>query len=135
MLFAGSQRLQDLFVAAVTAAPAATRPTEAVAGAFEAAAADYFPPVDDSRRRQAVIDAHPGLQERELAKLDNLAAALAEALRSRGVADPAAALVAGAGVAAFKVAFARWLADPADGEFAAHVREGFGGLRAALNGS
>ena len=135
VLFAGSERLRELLVTTVTAAPTTTRPAEAVAGAFEAAAADHFPPVGDSRRRQAVIDAHPGLQERELAKLDDVAAALAGALRARGVADPAAALVAEAGVAAFKVAFARWLADPADGELAAHVREAFGGLRAALSGS
>ena len=135
VLFAGSERLRDLLVAAVAAAPAAARPAEAVARAFEVAAADHFPPVDDSRRRQAVIDAHPGLQERELAKLDTLAAALTEALRARGVTDPAAALVAEAGVAVFKVAFTRWLADPADGALAAHVREAFGGLRAALSGS
>ena len=64
---------------------------------------------DHARRRQAVIDANPGLQERELAKLAALASATAEALRARGVVEPAASLAAQAGIAVFKVAFGQWI--------------------------
>jgi hypothetical protein len=64
-------------------------------------------------RRQAVLAANPELQERELIKLAMFAAALAAALRRRGVGDPAASLAAEAGIAVFKVAYQRW-ADEAD---------------------
>jgi hypothetical protein len=37
---------------------------------------------------------------------------VAGALRDRGVAEPAATLAAETGVAAFKVAFARWVREP-----------------------
>ena len=64
---------------------------------------------DFALRRQAIVAANPELQERELIKLATLAAALADALRRRGVPDPAASLAAEAGVAVFKVAFQRWV--------------------------
>ena len=60
-----------------------------------------------ARQRHIVIAAHAELRERELIKLAALAAALADTLRRRGVAEPAASLVAGAGIAVFKVAFER----------------------------
>ncbi|WP_308206635.1 helix-turn-helix domain-containing protein [Paractinoplanes hotanensis] len=103
-----------------------------VAVAFEAAAADYFPPVEYSRQRQRVIDANPPLQERELAKLDRVAAALTDTLRRRGVDGLVAALAAEAGVAAFKVAFTRWVSGTDDKPLVDHVREAFAGLRAML---
>lgn len=143
VLFAGSSRLQETLTASVAAEPPGTDPAVAVAAAFEKAAADYFPPVEYSRQRQRVIDANPALQERELAKLDRLAAALAVTLRDReavpatvqAVAPPAPAavplalsLIAESGVAAFKVAFARWIGDPADGELLGHMRSAFAAL-------
>ena len=57
-----------------------------------------------------IIAANAELQERELIKLASLAAALADALRRRGVGDPAASLAAEAGIAVFKIAFERWVA-------------------------
>jgi hypothetical protein len=42
-------------------------------------------------------------------KLASLAAGMADALRRRGVSEPTASLTAEAGVAVFKVAFARWI--------------------------
>ncbi|MFI6602560.1 hypothetical protein ACIBHX_40435 [Nonomuraea sp. NPDC050536] len=41
-----------------------------------------------------------------------LAAAMAHALRGRGVPEPTANLAAEAGIAVFKVAFARWIGEP-----------------------
>ena len=56
-----------------------------------------------------MIDANPGLQERELSKLATLGTALTEALRGRGVPELAARVTAEAGIAVFKVAFERWI--------------------------
>ena len=67
---------------------------------------------DGVRRRSAIIAAHPDLRERELVKLSTVAAAVAAALRRRGVTDPAAALAAEAGLAVFRIAFAGWIAAP-----------------------
>ncbi|MCO8271293.1 TetR/AcrR family transcriptional regulator [Actinoplanes sp. TRM 88003] len=138
VLFAGSERLQALLLKSVAESPllseAAAGPAAlaAVAAAFEVAAADYFPPVEYSRQRQRVIDANPPLQEREVAKMDRISAALAGILRERGVGDLAAALAAEAGTGAFKVAFTRWVADPADGSLLGHVREAIAELRTLL---
>jgi AcrR family transcriptional regulator len=108
VLFSGSAKLEELFVAAIAAAPAETAPLDAVAAGL-AAAADVFGEIGDRpRKRQALIAANPDLRERELIKLARLAAAGAEALRGRGVADPAASLAAEAGIAVLRVAFEEW---------------------------
>jgi len=59
--------------------------------------------------RQSVIDQNPALQERELHKLASLAATVAEALRARGIGDPAATLAAQSGATVFGIAFAQWI--------------------------
>jgi hypothetical protein len=62
-----------------------------------------------ARLRQDIIDAHPELQEREVAKMAKLAGAMAEGLRVRGVPDPDARLAADAGIAVFRSAFSQWV--------------------------
>jgi len=109
VLFAGAGMLQEFLVSGVTGAPDSVTPIEAVAEALEAAGALLQERRDYSRQRQAVIAANPALQERELIKLASLAAAVADALRQRGVTEPAASLTAEAGIAVFKVAFERWV--------------------------
>jgi AcrR family transcriptional regulator len=64
-----------------------------------------------SRRRQVAIDADGGLRERELLKLAGAARAVAEALRARGVPEPAATLAAETGMTVFRTAFAQWLVE------------------------
>jgi AcrR family transcriptional regulator len=113
VLFAGSAAFQDLFVSAVAGAPDAAPPIDAVAAALQAAAAPFTAHEDGARRRAAIIAAHPELRERELIKLAVVAAAVADALRRRGVAEPAASLTAEAGIAVFKIAFEAWINDPA----------------------
>lgn len=61
--------------------------------------------------RQAIVAANPELQERELMKMARLSVAVAETLRTRGVADSTASLMAETGVAAFRVAFEYWVLD------------------------
>jgi hypothetical protein len=73
--------------------------------------------------RQTVIAANPELQEREAIKMAVLAGAVADTLRARGVAEPAASLTAEAGVAVFKVAFERWVGAEEDRKLADVIRE------------
>src|SRR4051812_13448244 len=83
VLFGGGEVLQELVVGAAAGAPASLAPIDAAVAGFEAAGSEFFVPGrrERSRQRQAVIDANPALQERELAKLASLSAALADALR------------------------------------------------------
>ena len=132
VLFAGSDRLQALLVETAAAAAETSGPAGAVAAAFEHAALTYFPELKSSRQRQDIIDANPSLQERELAKLHRVAAALTETLQAHGTPDLAAAVAAESGVAAFKVAFARWVTQPDGGPLIDHMREAFQTQRALL---
>jgi AcrR family transcriptional regulator len=112
VLFAGADGFQELWVSTVAAAPDGAAPMDAVAAALYAAAGMFTAHPDGVRRRSAIIAAHPDLRERELIKLVTVAAAVADALRARGVAEPAASLSAEAGMAVFRIAFERWVAVP-----------------------
>lgn len=72
---------------------------------------------------QSVIAANAELQERELIKLASIASALADALRRRGVTDPAASLTAEAGVAVFKIGFELWITASEEREMSQLMRE------------
>jgi AcrR family transcriptional regulator len=114
VLFHGSVMLQERLVQGIEDAAPTLSPIDAVGAALEAAARPMEEVRDFALRRQAIVAANPELQERELIKLAALAAALADALRRRGVPDPAASLAAEAGIAVFKVAFLRWAAQDGD---------------------
>jgi AcrR family transcriptional regulator len=131
VLFDGAESLRHRMVAAVEAAPPSAAPLEVLSAALDAAAGLFAEmPPEWPRQRQAVIAAHPGLQERELIKMARLSAALAEALRARGAADPAATLTAEAGVAVFRVSFQRWISGADDRDLAVVLRESLAELRA-----
>ena len=134
VLFAGAGVLQDLLVTAVVGAPGSVAPLEAVAAALEAAGAVLQERREYARRRQAVIAANAGLQERELIKLASLASALADALRRRGVTDPAASLTAEAGIAVFKIAFERWVSEAGEADLPQLIRASLDDLRAVTAG-
>lgn len=135
VLFAGANILQELLVSSVASAADSAAPIDAVAAALETAGAVMQERRDYSRQRQAVIDAHRELQERELIKLATLASAIAGALRKRGVSEPAASLTAEAGIAVLKVAFAQWVYATGPADLPHIMRESFGELRAATAGS
>jgi AcrR family transcriptional regulator len=130
VLFAGAGTLRELMVGALAGAPESAAPIEAVAAALEAAGAVLGERREYSRQRQAVIAANPALQERELIKLASLATALAQALRQRGVTEPAASLTAEAGIAVFKIAFERWVGGTSQPDLPQLMRESLGELRA-----
>jgi AcrR family transcriptional regulator len=128
VLFGGS--LEELFTSAITDAPPTSAPFDAVAAALRVGAGLLQERREYALKRQAVIAANPALQERELIKLAALGAAMATALRARGVTEPAASLCAEAGIAVFRVAFERWI-DPAnERDFTAVIDESLAELKA-----
>jgi AcrR family transcriptional regulator len=131
VLFAGSAYLQELIVKAVAGTPEPAPPIAAVAAGLDAAAGLLEQRWVEARARHSVIVAHPELRERELIKLASLAAAIAEALRGRGVGGRAASLTAEAGIAAFKIGFEDWISRPEPGDLAGIIRESLDELRAA----
>lgn len=134
VLFLGSGELVALFAKAVADAPHSASPLDAVAAALEAAAGFFEDRRVHARQRQAVIAANPSLQERELIKMASLAAAVAQALRARGVADPAAMLTAETGIAVFKVGFELWVDEANDRTFAQVMRGALDELKAVARG-
>jgi AcrR family transcriptional regulator len=135
VLFWGAGRLQELFVATIIESPESDAPIDAVANALEVAAALLQERRDYSRQRQAVINANTGLQERELIKLATLAVAITDALRQRGVKDPAASLTAEAGIAVFKIGFERWITATVQQDFPRLIRDSLDELRVVLGGT
>lgn len=134
VLFGGSGAVQELFVNSVAEAPESAAPIDAIAAGLEAVSTVFAGRLEQSRRRQAVIAANAELQERELIKLASLAAALADALRGRGLPEPAASLTAEAGVAVFKVGFERWIAAAEERRMADVMRESLDALEAVVTG-
>jgi AcrR family transcriptional regulator len=130
VLFAGAAGLQEFLVRAVAQAPDSAAPLDAVADGLQAAAALLQERGDYPRQRQLVIAANAELQERELIKLAALAAAMAAALRERGVPEPTASLAAEAGIAVFRIAFERWTADDCRPELAKLIQDSLDKLRA-----
>lgn len=109
VLFRGQEAFADAFVSGVREAPEGAAPFDLVEAALRSSTAFFS---DDrrghSRKRQAVIDSHPPLQERERHKMSALSATLAAALRERGVAEPAATLAAESCTTVFGIAFVQW---------------------------
>jgi AcrR family transcriptional regulator len=131
VLFGGSHLLQDLMVATVANAPVSVEPIDAVAASLQASTT-YLDDREYSRKRQKILNANAELRERELIKLATLASAIAEALRRRGVKEPAASLTAEAGIAVFKVAFERWLSETNQRHLSELVRESLDQLKTLM---
>jgi AcrR family transcriptional regulator len=130
VLFHGSERLQQIMVSALINAPAHATAIEAVAAALDATAGFFVDNRRFARQRQSVIAANADLHERELIKLATLSAALAEALRNRGITEPDASLAGAAGIAVFRVAFGVWVGKSERRGFGEIVSESLARLRA-----
>jgi AcrR family transcriptional regulator len=111
VLFGGGDVLKELLVSTVADTQDSAAPIDAIAAALEAVGGVLQERLEFARRRQRIIAANAELRERELIKLASWAEALADALRDRGAADPAARLTAEVGIAVFRVAFERWVAE------------------------
>ena len=122
-------------MAALAGAPDSAAPLDAVAAALESTGELFQERRDYARQRQAVIAANAELRERELIKLASLASAMAEVLRQRGVADPAASLTAEAGIAVFRIAFELWTKESGQGDLPRCIRESLKELRTVTAGT
>ncbi len=112
VLFAGQELLGEAFLRGIDSAPADAAPLDVVAAALRSGAAFFTEERRAwSRARQWVIDANPGLQERERHKMAALAGLVHDALLGRGVADPVARLAAETGTTVFGIAFTQWIGD------------------------
>jgi len=109
VLFSGASVLQELFVDVVRSAPASTSPLHAAISALDVAGDLLQERRDFARQRHTIISSSAELRERELIKLASLSAAVASALRDRGVAEPTASLTGEVAITVFKVGFERWV--------------------------
>jgi AcrR family transcriptional regulator len=133
VLFGGSALLKERIVAGVAGAPASDGPLDAVALGLDAAAAMLGESRRDlARQRQAVLAANPELRERELAKLADYAATIADTLRQRGVSEPQATLAAESGMTILRVAMQRWAGGDDGRELDAIMRDAVAELRAVM---
>lgn len=112
VLFAGSENFEPAVVASVLAVSDEASARTALDAGLATAAALVSQRPDFARQRTRIIRANAALTERETMKMAKLTEGLAEALRTREVPDPDAAMLAHAGVAAFRLAFAAWVEDP-----------------------
>ncbi len=135
VLFAGGSELQELMVQGVLASPDDAAPIDSVAAGLVAGGETLQERRAFALKRAGVIAASAELQERELIKLASLAAALADALRRRGVAEPTASLTAQAGIAVFHVAFARWVEEANEAGLPEVIRDSLDELRAVTAGT
>ncbi len=135
VLFAGAEELQTQLVRKLEGAPETLPAIDAVRTALETLA-ELLPARNEfSRRRQAIIAANPELQERERVKLASLAAAIAGALRRRGVKGPTADLLGELGIAVFRIAFERWIAASGRRGLAYYIRASFDDLKTVSAGT
>jgi len=132
VLFDGAERLQQTMVSALIDAPASVSAIEAVAAALGATASFFSDNREFARRRLAVIAGNADLYERELIKFATLSAALAKALRSRGVPEPDASLAGEAGIAVFRIAFGLWVGESEKRSFGEIASESLARLRSLV---
>ena len=133
VFFARSGQLQDRLIVALAETDPALGPLDAVGRALAVASQPLDENREFSRLRQAAIAGQPELQERELIKLASMAAAVAQALHARGVVEPAASLVAEAGISVFRLAIERWNRADDGRELAWHIDEAIAVLRVATS--
>jgi hypothetical protein len=130
VLFSGGEVLIDLLVRTTAGVPESVAPFAAAAAGLDAISAGLQTRHDFARKRARIIAATPELQERELIKLASMAAELAEALRGRGVGEPAASLTAEVGIAVFRIAFDRWVGEGNQRDLPALIRASLEELKA-----
>ena len=134
VLFSGAQMLLVLVFCAVIGAPESAEPIEAIAAGLGAAATllQDHRGRDLARYRNSIVSANPELRERELIKMAKLGSGVADALRQRGVPEPAASLAAQAGIAIFHVAFGRWIDEAEHRDLSELMRDSLDELSAIL---
>jgi len=134
VLFDKEAEMAEKSLAALEAAPASAPTLEVVAAALDAVADLIGPDRELARKRHAVIMANADLRERELSKLAQMSAALADGLRGRGVGDAEAVLGAEIGAVVYRVAFQRWVDATDDFDLREATRHSLAQLRTLAAG-
>ncbi len=129
VLFWGSELLEQRMVAAIEAAPASASALGMIGAALDAAAVRFEEVREFAGPRQRIIASSPELRERELIKAASLAAAMARALRARGLSDTAASLAAHMGTTIMHVAVEQWVGDSNQTPFQQIARDALAQLR------
>jgi AcrR family transcriptional regulator len=129
VLFWGSERLEQEMVGAIEAAPEGASALDMIGAALDAAGGTFEEVREFAGPRHRVIASSHELQERELIKGASLAAALARALRARGLGDSAAVLAARTGTLVMHATFERWVEDPDRRPFEQIARQALAELR------
>jgi len=133
VLFAGSDQLPPAMAAAVLAADSTLSPYAALVMALAgvgAQLADRVGPL--AAQRRAVVAGSPELQERGRTKFADVTAALAGALRKRGMDAGSAQLLASVGVAIFQGGFDSWVDDPNAADLSERITEAAEQLAGAI---
>ena len=130
VLFDGSATMERRAYDAILAAPDDLSPLDAALAGMVAGGGLLEDLRDHAVRRSRIIATDPSLQERELLKLAAMVDATTEALRKRGVTEPAASLAAHSAVTVFHVAFARWVSAEEPPGLADCIAEAAAALRA-----
>ena len=128
VLFEGEVAFIEVLVRAVREAPHELGPWDTLFRAFQSAERLFVENRPFSEPRRRVIDSSPALQERALAKTRSLIAALASALRERGVPDHLATLAAQMGMAALSHAVSSWF-DEGSRDLDDHLVQAFNEVR------
>ncbi len=133
VLAAGQETLSRLLAEGITRAPMDATPLGAVAAGLQNAA-DAMTPFNRELgpRLAAIIATSTELQERDVLKRVGMAAAMTNALRSRGLDEPTAITAAELGVLAFKESFAAWIAQDNVRDLDELARESLDRLRLAI---
>lgn len=119
VLSAGQETLSRLLVEGIASAPPQATPLTAVAAGLQRAASAMGPLNRElAPRLQAAIATSTELQERYALKQVGFVAAIADALRERGIPESTASVAAELGALAFKQAYAAWVETDEDQDLA-----------------
>jgi AcrR family transcriptional regulator len=129
VLFDSERSLETAVLEAIEDTAPEVGPLDTAARAMIAGSA-VLPERAYARARGSAISATPSLLERERLKLASLASAMADALRRRGVAEPAASLAAESAVAVFHIGFQQWTASDDGPDLATSIADALAGLKA-----
>lgn len=133
VLAAGQETLSRLFAAGIADAGEGVSALDAVGAGLERAAGSM---TEFNRelgpRLHAVVAGSAELRERDALKQVGMAAAMAAALRARGVPDRAASVAAELGILAFKDGFAAWVAAGESRHLDELLREALARIRATV---
>ncbi len=135
VIFAVEAEFPALVARMMAEAPASLSPMMVIEQGLETVAATWFEGRREYlRTRRAVIQSDEGLRERELRKRSELAEALGQGFRDRGVDELTSMLAAQIAVTVFGVAIGRWLDGDGEQPLLELVVDTLGALRSVTAG-